>query len=231
MQIHLSRPGGQHEGPFTLEQINQDLASNKYSDSDYWAWYEGLKEWIPLYEVPGIFDVSIEANTHEGHTVVFPRQKQPAGAATKPAQPLTTAAAPSLQPKQAPVPAKPRISAGLPFEALEQIFVVTNGEGEVVARSPVTTGMLHDIIGEDLEKIRLGIPRSVIGRCQVLERLQHEGLIPDSLWRAMAASKPDLVQQARAGGHRLVVRLFPLESGELIGILLFYNKAKMVPPA
>ncbi len=230
MQIHLSRPGGQREGPFSLEQINRDLASNKYSDADYWAWYEGLAEWIPLYAVPGVFDLSIEADTHDGQTIVVSRpQAQP----TKTAPPENISPAPpaSPRPKQAPVPAKPRISSGLPFEALEQIFVVTNGEGEVIVRSPVTTGMLQDIIGADLEEIRLNIPRSVISRCQVLERLQREGLIPDSLWRAMAASKPDLVQQARAGGHRMVVRLFPLESGELVGVLLFYNKAKMAPPA
>ena len=32
MQIHLSKPGGQKEGPYTLEQIKQDLAANKYRD-------------------------------------------------------------------------------------------------------------------------------------------------------------------------------------------------------
>ena len=54
MQIHLSKPGGQQEGPYTLEQINQDLAANKYLDTDYWAWHEGLPEWVPLYSLPGI---------------------------------------------------------------------------------------------------------------------------------------------------------------------------------
>src|SRR5215471_6342736 len=54
MNIHLSKPGGQREGPFTLEQINQDLAAQKYHDSDYWAWYEGLNEWVPLHQVPGV---------------------------------------------------------------------------------------------------------------------------------------------------------------------------------
>ena len=54
MNIHLSRPGGQREGPFTLEEINRDLAANKFRETDYWAWYEGLTEWVPLHQVPGI---------------------------------------------------------------------------------------------------------------------------------------------------------------------------------
>src|SRR5258707_13589723 len=54
MQIHLSKPNGQREGPYTLDQINRDLASRKYSDTDYWAWYEGLDAWVPLHTVPGI---------------------------------------------------------------------------------------------------------------------------------------------------------------------------------
>jgi hypothetical protein len=56
MQVHLSKPGGQREGPFTVEQINRDLAANKYQDEDYWAWYEGLDAWVPLHTVPGIVD-------------------------------------------------------------------------------------------------------------------------------------------------------------------------------
>ena len=54
MQIHLSKPGGQREGPYTLEQIIQGLASKKYRDTDYWAWHEGLAEWVPLYALPGV---------------------------------------------------------------------------------------------------------------------------------------------------------------------------------
>jgi hypothetical protein len=54
MQIHLSKPGGQREGPFTIDQINRDLANRKYRDADYWAWYEGLDAWVPLHSVPGV---------------------------------------------------------------------------------------------------------------------------------------------------------------------------------
>ena len=54
MQIHLAKPGGERHGPFTLEQVNKDLAAKKYHDSDYWAWYDGADAWVPLYSVPGI---------------------------------------------------------------------------------------------------------------------------------------------------------------------------------
>src|SRR5438445_462382 len=54
LQVHLSRPGGQREGPFSVEQINSDLAARRYSDRDYWAWYESLETWIPLHAVPGV---------------------------------------------------------------------------------------------------------------------------------------------------------------------------------
>src|SRR5258708_23824415 len=53
-EIYLCRPGGQKEGPFALEHINRDLAAKKYTEEDLWAWYEGLKEWIPLYSIPGV---------------------------------------------------------------------------------------------------------------------------------------------------------------------------------
>ena len=42
------------EGPYTLEQINADIAAKKYKDSDYWAWYQGLTAWVPLYAVGGV---------------------------------------------------------------------------------------------------------------------------------------------------------------------------------
>src|ERR1051325_5806715 len=54
MQIYLARPGGQKEGPFTLEQINRDLAGGKYTANDYWAWHDGMASWTPLHALPGI---------------------------------------------------------------------------------------------------------------------------------------------------------------------------------
>src|SRR5260370_30857735 len=51
MKLHLSKPGGHREGPFTIEQIKSDLAARKYHDTDYWAWHEGLSDWVPLHSV------------------------------------------------------------------------------------------------------------------------------------------------------------------------------------
>src|SRR5438132_6727933 len=61
MQIHLSKPGGQKEGPFTVDQINHDLAAGRYNESDYWAWYQGLESWIPLHAVPGVKAIAAPA--------------------------------------------------------------------------------------------------------------------------------------------------------------------------
>ena len=54
MQIYLARPGGPRQGPYTVEQINADLAARKYRDDDFWAWHYGLPKWVPLYSVGGI---------------------------------------------------------------------------------------------------------------------------------------------------------------------------------
>src|SRR3954470_20457958 len=76
MQIHLSKPNGHREGPFTVEEINRDLASRKYSDSDYWAWYEGLSSWVPLHSVPGV--KGSPAPMAATATEVIPRAEEPA---------------------------------------------------------------------------------------------------------------------------------------------------------
>ena len=88
IQIHLSRPGGRQEGPYTLEQINRDLAAKKYRDTDYWAWHEGLTDWVPLYALPGVL-----------------------ASAASPAPPAATPT-----PKQAAIPARPQVIApdGIP---------------------------------------------------------------------------------------------------------------------
>jgi hypothetical protein len=52
MQIHIARDGKQL-GPFSLEQINQQLATGALSLSDN-AWYEGASGWAPLSTVPGV---------------------------------------------------------------------------------------------------------------------------------------------------------------------------------
>src|SRR5436190_12089666 len=65
MQIHLSKPGGQREGPFTVEEINRDLAARKYSDNDYWASYDGIGSWVPLHSVPGVKAPSASSFGHD----------------------------------------------------------------------------------------------------------------------------------------------------------------------
>lgn len=52
MQIHIAR-NGQPAGPFSLEEINRQLAAGTLSLSDQ-AWYEGAAGWAPLSTVPGV---------------------------------------------------------------------------------------------------------------------------------------------------------------------------------
>jgi len=52
MQIHIARDGKQL-GPFSLEEINRQLAAGTLSLSDQ-AWYEGAAGWAALSTVPGV---------------------------------------------------------------------------------------------------------------------------------------------------------------------------------
>ncbi len=52
MQIHVARDGKQL-GPFSLEEINRQLAAGTLSLTDN-AWYEGAVGWAPLSTVPGV---------------------------------------------------------------------------------------------------------------------------------------------------------------------------------
>jgi hypothetical protein len=52
MQIHIAR-NGQPLGPFSLEEVNRQLAAGTISLSDQ-AWYEGAAGWAPLSTVPGV---------------------------------------------------------------------------------------------------------------------------------------------------------------------------------
>jgi hypothetical protein len=52
MQIHIAR-NGQPMGPFSLEEVNRQLAAGTISLSDQ-AWYEGAAGWAPLATVPGV---------------------------------------------------------------------------------------------------------------------------------------------------------------------------------
>ena len=52
MQVHIAR-NGQALGPFSIEEINRQLADGRLSPSDL-AWYEGAPGWVALSTVPGV---------------------------------------------------------------------------------------------------------------------------------------------------------------------------------
>jgi hypothetical protein len=52
MQIHIARDG-KPIGPFSLDEVNRQLAAGTLSLSDQ-AWYEGAAGWTPLSTVPGV---------------------------------------------------------------------------------------------------------------------------------------------------------------------------------
>lgn len=52
MQIYLVE-NGKSVGPFSIENVRQRLQDGELSRNDL-AWYEGLADWIPLSEVPGL---------------------------------------------------------------------------------------------------------------------------------------------------------------------------------
>jgi hypothetical protein len=199
MQIYLSKPGGQRVGPFTLEQIVQDLAANKYCDTDYWAWHEGQPEWVPLYLLPGISTNSDSA----------------------PASP------PVPEPEKESAAPSPPVSSGMPAGALEQIFMFTTGDGPPLLESPTLAWTFKEIIGADPEALPIGIPRDVVARCAAAELLKPDGSISDAVWRAMAAHRPALVQQAREKLYHVCIRTFRIEANVVVALVLFYNKQKL----
>src|SRR5438874_1223030 len=133
MQIHLAQPGGERRGPYTLEEVNQDLAAKKYRDTDYWAWYDGTDAWVPLYSVPGILESAFSA-----HSAATEPDSNEIGIAAELEEPETTSAnaavatvraAKTTERQPAPAPAKSQLASGMPFAALDQIFIFTTGEG------------------------------------------------------------------------------------------------------
>ena len=219
MKVFLSKPGGQNEGPYTLEQITQALAANKYRDTDYWAWHEGLTEWVPLYALPGVAADDDALPPGEAPAAV------PAGAANKPGRPP---AAPVPEPGNEPAAAGTQLASGTPASALDQIFVFTTGDGPSAWRSPTAARMLREIIGEDISALRESVPRDVVARCAIGELLKRDGSLSDNVWRAMAAHRPAIVQDARARLYRVCVRTFRVEEDVLVVLVLFYNKQKLV---
>src|SRR5205085_927029 len=73
--------------------------------------------------------------------------------------------APSPEPKKAVAgeSAKSQLGSGMPLEALEQIFLFTDGEGPDAMRSPFTSALLEEVIGATLESLRDQVTKSVFG--------------------------------------------------------------------
>lgn len=218
--IHLSRPGGEQEGPYSLEQINEGLASGRLQGSDYWAWYQGLTQWVPLYSVPGVSAIpQVPKEPVPGYdaAVLTPASIGANGSAETH---VTQAVVETVPAESVPV------NSGLPFTALEQVFILTTGEAQAASRSPATISLLQEVIGEDWTTIRSVVPRDAIGKCTVLADM-GKGPVPPLVWRAMTAFKPNLLQQARDGLHRICIRTFQIETGDTVSVFLFYNKEKM----
>jgi hypothetical protein len=278
MQIHLSRPGGGREGPYTLEQIKKDLAAHKYRDTDYWAWHEGLTEWVPLYSLPGIsasddsappvvaapqpkalitpakpkaaardaaatpvsaVPARAEPRPALPEARLTPTPAAPAAAGPEPEEVTAPAGSPAISPRDSatrtpaalpeeePVAVSHQVSSGMSASALEQVFMFTTGDGHSAWQSPTVARMFNEIIGEDLGTLREEVSRDVIARCAVGELLKPDGSVSDAVWRAMAAHRPALVQQARERLYRICVRTFRIEGDAIVALVLFYNKQKL----
>ena len=227
VQIYLSKPAGQRQGPYTLAQIRQDLAANKYRDTDYWAWHEGLPEWVPLYNLPGISETG---------TVAPPAPPAPPVPPPEPATAPATTQAPAPPPPPAgglpeaefdPVPLPPEVASGMPFAALEHIFLFTTGDGPAAWQSPEVGRMLENVVGAELDLVRQNVPRDVIAGCAPAQLLKPDGSISDAVWRVMNAHQPGLVQQARKRLHRVCVRTFRIGADTVAALVFFYDKEKL----
>jgi hypothetical protein len=222
MQIHLAKPGGQREGPFTIEQLNAGLAQRRFQGTDYWAWYEGLESWVPLHEIPGINDAPQPAPAPAGKSK---SELAPAESDTE----VIAKAASAAEAKKAGAagPAKSELGSGLPIAALEQVFIFTDGQGPETMQSPYTTALLEQVIGVKLDSIRDQVTKSVFGKCDIAQRLRDDSKVPSSAWRAISAINDDLVKQTQTGAYKVCVRTFDTDSGQKVAAFLFYNKSKI----
>ena len=84
MQIHIARDGKQL-GPFSLEEINRQLAAGTLNISDN-AWYEGASGWAPLSTVPGVTTAATAAASTDPMPAAAP--------SVAPSAPIATGGAP-----------------------------------------------------------------------------------------------------------------------------------------
>lgn len=231
IQIHLSKPGGQREGPYTLAQINCDLAAQKYQDTDYWAWQAGMAEWVPLYALPGVVArgaaAAASVATPAPEEVTTPANPQDSSTGGLAAEVPPNASEPAPEPDKGLGLIPPQVSSGLPFPALEHIFLFTTGEGLAASDSPAVGRMVEKIVGEGMSAVHQNTTRDVVANCNVGELLREDGSISDAVWRVMAAHRPALVEQARERAYRICVRTFRIEADTVVALVLFYNKDKL----
>lgn len=123
-----------------------------------------------------------------------------------------------------------RFSSGMPFEALEQIFIFTTGDASVW-NSPVVMLMLEAIVGEKQEVIRRSTPRDVIFNCDLSQLLKRDGAISDAVWRAMGIREPSVIARAQQKLSHTCVRTFQIDTSTVAALILFYNVQKLPPDA
>ena len=229
MEIHLCKPGGKREGPYTVEQINAGLAQKRFKDTDYWAWYDGLDSWVPLHQIPGVVDASkAVAAAVEPAKPAARKEPEPVEQKGAPDEDTQFISSPASLPKadsgSKAASGKSPLWSGMPIESLEQIFVFTDGEGPAAMKSNVTAMALQAVTGADLQTIRAQATRDVFGRCDIPQQLAQENKVPAAAWRAMSALRPELVKKSQEGAYKVCVRVLETETGQKLAVLLFYKK-------
>jgi len=228
MQVYLAKPGGQKQGPFTLEQLKKDLAAHKYDDGDFWAWHDGLPEWKPLYEIPGI---SIRpGSTASASSSINPgSHPEPVLIDSASGKTLSTTASepgistPALEVSPAS-DADSRIASGRPVTALAHIFVLTTGDNPEVFASPSIGAMLEQTVGCAVAEVRKSVPVDIIikAKTSAMQSLCG-GSVPDSVWRTLSGIAAPISSQAQDGMLHLCLRTFPSESQDVVALLAFYR--------
>jgi hypothetical protein len=121
-------------------------------------------------------------------------------------------------------PGKPLLASGLPFAALEHIFIFTTGEGRLLFQSEAVVRKLQEIVGKPVAAIREKAPVDVIGHANVGVEMMLNRAIPDKAWRALFSIKPVLAQGAKDDLYHVCTRAFTTEDNDTIGALFFYSK-------
>ncbi len=93
MEIYINRDG-QHHGPYSVEQVNEQLAAGELSVEDL-AWYEGAEEWLPLHQ---LFNVEVEKSPAQEQEIA-PEPKP------EPEPPAEHQPEPEYHPEPEPAPA------------------------------------------------------------------------------------------------------------------------------